>query len=389
MRKIISIFLIILIFLALTSCQFNFALPGIVAPTQTPRPTATRIVLPTSEPATFEGSLVLQDENTLINLYQQAYRGVVAILTLTEEGSVLGSGFVYDMDGHIITNYHVVEDATVVEVDFVSGYKTRGEVIATDLDSDLAILKVEAPLEELVPLPIGDSDQVQVGQLVAAIGNPFGLYNTMTLGIVSAKGRSLDSYRSDSTGANFSAGDLIQTDAAINPGNSGGPLLNLRGEVIGINTSIRTTSYTITGEASNSGIGFATSSNILHRVVPVLIAKGHYDYPFLGITSRPEITLLEAEAIGLSYSSGAYVIEVTPGGPADLAGIHGANRQSSIAGLPTGGDLIIAIDGRPVQVFADVVGYLMANKSPGDSTVLTIIRGTEQIDITVTLDKRP
>ncbi|HZU86212.1 MAG TPA: trypsin-like peptidase domain-containing protein [Anaerolineaceae bacterium] len=391
MNKKISLSLTIVLALVLASCQLNFGLPGVASATETPtlEPTA-NLIQPTLAPSVVvSGSVILQDENTLISLFQQVSPGVVAIQTLTAEGGALGSGFVYDKEGHIITNYHVVEGATDVEVDFTSGFKIRGNVIATDMDSDLAVIKVDAPAEELFPLPLGDSDQVQVGQFVIAIGNPFGLSNTMTMGIVSAKGRSLDSMRSTAAGGTFSAGDIIQTDAAINPGNSGGPLLNLRGEVIGINRAIRTTTTTASGEPANSGIGFAISSKIVQRVVPVLIETGIYEYPYLGITSRSKLSLMEAEAIGLTRSSGAYVIEVTSGGPADLAGVHGADRQSSILGLPAGGDLILAIDGRPVQVFADVVGYLMASKSPGDTTVLTILRGTEQLEITVTLDKRP
>jgi S1-C subfamily serine protease len=387
MNKKIRLTLTVLIALVLVSCQLNFGLPGVTSATGTPVPG--RIVQSTLSPSGISGGITLQDENTLVYLYQQVAPGVVAIQTLTQDGGALGSGFVYDKEGHIITNYHVIEGATTVEVDFISGFKIRGEVIAIDLDSDLAVIKVDAPAEELVPLPLGDSDQVQVGQLVVAIGNPFGLNSTMTLGIVSAKGRSLDSLHTTSTGSTFSAGDIIQTDAAINPGNSGGPLINLRGEVIGINRAIRTSSTTTIGEPINSGIGFATSSKIVERVIPVLIEKGSYDYPYLGISSRNEISLLEAEAIDLPRSSGAYVIEVSSGSPADLAGVRGASRQSSIMGLPAGGDLIIAIDGHPAQSFADLVGYLMANKSPGDTVVLTILRSTEQLEITVTLDKRP
>ena len=389
MNKRSNLFLSILLVLILASCQLNFGLPGVAEATEVPTSTPEAVAQPTQPAVVIGGSIILQDEETLIDLFKQVSPGVVAIQTLSEEGGALGSGFVYDMEGHIITNYHVIEGATDVEVDFTSGYKVRGEVVATDLDSDLAVIKVEAAAEELHPLPLGDSDQVEVGQLVVAIGNPFGLSSTMTMGIVSAKGRSLDSMRSSTTGGHFSAGDIIQTDAAINPGNSGGPLLNLRGEVIGINRAIRTTISTIDGDPANSGIGFAISSKIVQRVVPVLIEKGVYDYPYLGVSSRNEMTLLEAEAIGLAQSSGAYVVEVVPGGPADQAGVRGANRQSSIMTLPAGGDLIIAIDGNPVLVFAAVVGYLMANKSPGDTTVLTILRGEEQLEITVTLDKRP
>lgn len=328
-------------------------------------------------------------QEALVTLFQTVNPGVVAIKTIGAQAGSLGSGFVFDELGHIVTNYHVVEGSTQVEVDFVSGFKAYGTVIGTDLDSDLAVIKVDAPASELHPLPLGDSDQLQVGQTVVAIGNPFGLSSTMTVGIVSALGRTLDSLHQSTTGAVFTAGDIIQTDAAINPGNSGGPLFNLNGEVIGINRAIRTVNSTDTGEPLNSGIGFAISSNIVRRVVPVLIQNGRYDYPFLGISSMDELTLPVIEALDLKSQIGAYVTLVVPGGPADKAGIVAGTEQTSIDGLLAGGDLIIAIDGRPVKTFDELLRYLLGNKAPGESVVLTVLRGEETLDITVTLDKRP
>ena len=201
-----------------------------------------------------------------VAIYQKVSPGVVAIQVASEQGESLGSGFVYDSDGHIITNYHVVDGASIMEVDFPSGYKTRAKVIGTDTDSDIAVLQVEAPANELFPVTLGNSDEVQVGQVVLAIGNPYGLNSTMTIGIVSALGRTLDSLHTTSAGSTYTAGDLIQTDAAINPGNSGGPLLNLAGEVIGINRAIQTSGSSLTGESGNIGIGFAISINIVKRV---------------------------------------------------------------------------------------------------------------------------
>jgi 2-alkenal reductase len=288
-----------------------------------------------------------------------------------------------------VTNYHVVEGASGLEVFFASGLKVRAKVIGQDLDSDLAVIKVDVPTDALVPLPLGDSDQVRVGQTAIAIGNPFGLAGTMTVGIVSAKGRTLESLRQAEGGTFFSAGDVIQTDASINPGNSGGPLLNLAGEVIGVNRAIRTTGTTITGEPVNSGIGFAVSSNIVRRVVPVLIAQGKYDYPYLGISSREMLTLEQIEALGLPRQTGAYIVSVTPGSPADRAGLRGGSQPTRFAGLPAGGDLIIAIDGQPVQAFSDMLSYLMKHKSPGDTVVLTIIRDNQEKEVSVTLGKRP
>jgi len=210
-------------------------------------------------------------QEALVSLYERVMPGIVALQVIGDQGGSLGSGFVFDAQGHIVTNQHVIEGARQVEVDFTSGYKAYGTVIGTDLDSDLAVVKVDAPASELFPLPLGDSNALKVGQTVIAIGNPFGLSGSMTTGIISALGRTLDSQREAPGGSFFTAGDIIQTDAAINPGNSGGPLFNLNGEVIGINRAIRTTATTTTGEPVNSGIGFAISINIVKRVVPVLI----------------------------------------------------------------------------------------------------------------------
>jgi len=289
----------------------------------------------------------------------------------------------------------VVEGAEDLEVDFPSGHKVRGEVIATDLDSDIAVIKTNAPAEILFPLPLGDSDKTRIGQTVVAIGNPFGLDSTMTVGIVSAKGRTLSSLRESPEGGTYSAGDIIQTDASINPGNSGGPLLNLNGEVIGINRAIRTNGINISGEPINSGVGFAISVNIVKRVVPILIEKGVYDYPYLGITAREELSLIEQEALNITnengeYLSGAYVVEVVNGSPADKGGLIGGSRSDTgIPGLLGGGDLIVAIDGRPVRVFGELLSYLMNNKIPGDEVIITVIRNNDLKEVTITLGKRP
>ena len=316
--------------------------------------------------------------------------GIVSIQVVGDQGGALGSGIVYDDQGHILTNYHVVEGAKQLEVDFTSGYKIYGTVIGTDLDSDLAIVKVNAPASELHPLLLGDSNTLQVGQTVIAIGNPFGLSGTMTTGIISALGRTLDSVReAPGTGGNFfTAGDIIQTDAAINPGNSGGPLFNLNGEVIGINRAIRTENFTTTGEPVNSGIGFAVAINIVKRVTPSLITDGKYDYPYMGISALPDLSLTEIDALGLQSFTGAYVTSVASGGPADKAGIRAGNQETS-TGLSAGGDLITAIDGQTIHNFDDLLRYLINNKVPGDTVVLTVLRGQEKVDVTITLDKRP
>jgi 2-alkenal reductase len=211
----------------------------------------------------------------------------------------------------------------------------------------------------------------------------------MTTGIISALGRTLDSLHAAAGGGVFTAGDIIQTDAAINPGNSGGPLFNLNGEVVGVNRAIRTVNTTESGEALNSGIGFAISSNIVRRVSPSLIENGKYDYPYLGISSLPELSLPAIEALGLKSQTGAYVIDVVAGGPADKAGVKAGDKATSDPTLLAGGDLIVAIDGRPVKVFDDLLRYLIGHKSPGDQVTLTILRGEETVDIVLTLGKRP
>ncbi len=332
------------------------------------------------------------EQDAFTSLYQKVSAGVVAIQVTTSQGGALGSGFVYDSDGHIITNYHVVDGANAnqVEVDFMSGFKTYGTVVGTDLDSDLAIIKVDAPASELHPLTLGDSGALQVGQTAVAIGNPFGLDGTMTVGVVSALGRTSDSEHTAPGGTQpFTTGDLIQTDAAINPGNSGGPLFNLNGEVIGITREIITDNTTSTGQGSNSGIGFAVPSNMIKRVTPTLIKSGTYDYPYLGLSSQNQLTLDEIKLLGLTQDTGAYVVSVVKGGPADLAGIKAGTQTTSVQDLYAGGDLIVAIDGKEVRTFDEMLAYLIENKSPGDTVVITVLRGTQKQDITVTLGKRP
>jgi S1-C subfamily serine protease len=374
---------------ALLSCQTLTGVPS-KSPEVSFPPAVTAIVKPNVAVNVPPPLDLVSSQDTLVNLYKQVNPGIVAIRVLTSDGGGLGSGFVIDMDGHVVTNYHVVENETDLEVAFPSGYKVRGEVIGTDLDSDLAVIKIDAPKSELHPLVFGDSDLVQVGQTVVAIGNPFGYEGTMTVGIVSGLGRTLRSLHTTADGGSFSASDIIQTDAAINPGNSGGPLFNLNGEVVGINQAIQTNNFTLSGEPTNSGIGFAISSNIVKRVTPFLISAGKYDYPYLGITSKgSDLTLMEQEALGLSRSTGVYVTGVTAGGPAEKAGLHGGSQDTSIPGLQAGGDLIIAVDGQPVLTYNDLIGYLVKSKSPGDKVNLTIIRDGKEMNLELTLDKRP
>jgi len=384
------LFLILVLALSGFACQtlaggpVNAPATAVVNP-----PVITQVTVPEAPIIQSPPVDLTSSQDTLIQLYRKVNSGVVSIQVLTDQGGGLGSGFVIDDQGDILTNYHVVEGETDLEVSFSSGYKVRGEVIGTDLDSDLAVVKVDAPAEELTPLPFGDSDLVQVGQTVVAIGNPFGLSGTMTVGIVSGLGRTLRSMHSTADGGTFSAGDIIQTDAAINPGNSGGPLINLNGEVIGINQAIRTNNVSASGDPLNSGVGFAIPINIIKRVTPSLIANGSYDYPYLGITSTNEISLLEQEALGLPTSIGVYITGVTPGTPADRAGLRAGTRDTSIIGLQAGGDLITAIDDQPVRNFNDLITYLTKYKGPGDTVTLTVQRGDQEVKVDVVLDKRP
>ncbi len=399
--------LLVLTFLAALSMACIVTLPfsagahhaAETSPQANPLPTVPALGSPpaATPPATSGNPALTQNapslETRLIDLYRTVSPGVVAIRVYASQGNGQGSGFVYDKQGHIVTNLHVVDGADKIEVDFLDGQKYWAHVVGTDPDSDLAVIQVEdAPAEALHPLPLTDSDKVQVGQIAVAFGNPFGLKGTMTVGVVSARGRTLPSEHEAQQGGYFTAGDVIQTDAPINPGNSGGPLVDLKGEVIGINRAIRTTNMTAFGEPSNSGIGFAVPSNIVRRVVPALIKTGHYDYPYLGISSIDDLTLADVEQLHLPQTTGAYVVSVVPGSPADQAGVHGAvplSERSSDESLPPGGDLIVAVDGRPVREFNDLLHYLFQYTRPGDTITLTVLRDGKKINLQLTLGKRP
>jgi S1-C subfamily serine protease len=339
-----------------------------------------------SSPVHVDSAIVIPEDGSLEALYQSVLPGVVAIRTDTGEGS----GLMFDPEGHVVTNQHVVEGVSTVEIAFSSGFKAYGTVIGSDNYADIAVIKVDAPAEEIHPLAIGDSSILQVGQPVVAIGNPFGLNGTMTLGIISGLGRT-QRVGPASSGGSFSTADVIQTDAAINPGNSGGPLFNLNSEVVGINQSIRTTSVDqTTGNAVNSGVGFSVSINLVKRIVPFLIRDGVYRYPYMGITSNSDdLSLSEIEALGLTTYKGAYVLSIVEGGPADQAGIQGGDIPTSFNDLQAGGDLIVAFDGKPVDTYDEMLSYLLTTKSPGDTVVLTVLRDGQPMDMTVTLGERP
>lgn len=392
MKKFRLLVAISVLVLASLACQA-------LQPTAAPLPTAAPVVFPPQTPmpvvenpaSVVNAPMMVSEQELLVSLYERVIPGIVSIQVSTSAGGGQGTGFVFDEQGHIITNEHVIEGQTSMQVSFTSGFKAYATLVGVDIDSDIAVIKVDAPESELVPLALGDSYQVKVGQKVIAIGNPFGLSGTMTTGIISALGRTLPSNRETSGGGGFfSAGDLIQTDAAINPGNSGGPLFNLNGEVIGINRAIRTVSSTASGEPVNSGIGFAIAINIAKRVVPEIIENGKYDYPYMGISSISDLGLEEINALGLPQFTGAYVTSVVPGGPADEAGIRAGTKDVGLGqNLLGGGDLIVAMDGVPIKNFDELLRYLINNKGPGDTLVLTVLRNGEKLDVTLTLDKRP
>lgn len=312
---------------------------------------------------------------TLVALYQQANPSVVYIIT--SQGS--GSGFVYDDAGHIVTNRHVVSGSRQFEIVFANGARLAGELVGADADSDLAVLKVDALPDGVQPLPLAEPDTLQVGQFVVAIGNPFGEQGSMSVGIVSGLGRSLRSQRALSSGGTaYSLPSVIQTDAPINPGNSGGPLLNLAGEVVGINSAIASVS------GVNSGVGFSIPVIAVRRIVPSLIEAGSHTYSYMGVSFDDEISLNDQSQFGLPQTQGAYVVSVAPGSPAGLAGLRGADPNTG-----RGGDLVVAIDGRPVNSFNDLNSYLVFNTAPGQAIELTVLRDGEQLTVPLTLGARP
>ena len=318
-------------------------------------------------------------EELLIDLYERVSPSVVHIAVSNgapgQGGS--GTGWVLDVEGRIVTNNHVVEGADQIAVRFADGEIVEADLLGADPDSDLAVLQVDVPAEQLKPVVLGDSDALRVGQMAVAIGNPFGFEQTMTTGIVSALGRSL---RQES---GFSLPQLIQTDAAINPGNSGGPLLDSRGRVIGVTTLI----YSQSG--SSSGVGFAVPVNTVRRVVPALIEGGSYADPWVGIQGL-SIDPLIAERLGLPVDRGALVQGVVPGGPADRAGLRATDPDLSVDDVDPAklGDVIVAIDGEAVRSMDDLILYLTRTRV-GQQVQLTVYRdGSEQV-VTLTLEERP
>jgi len=375
---------LILGFLALSGLACNLSeigdLVATPAPTQAAQvpPSAVVVLMPTLLPAEALAEADVE-EQLVINVAARVSPGVVCVTALNQFGQCVGSGFIIDTDGHVVTNNHVAMAEPELLVTLADEHTVSAEIVGADPGSDLAVLHIDVAPEMLTVVELGDSATLRVGQRAIAIGNPFGLERTVTTGIISSLGRTLSREDSD-----FQLAEVIQTDAAVNPGNSGGPLLDSLGRVIGVNTAIRSET------GVNSGIGFAIPVDIVKRVVPELIAYGRYRHTWVGVEGRtlsPEMV----QAMDLPVENGILISSVVPGGPASKSALQGGTRQVDVAGIPmpAGGDIIVAIDGRPVKRFEDLVNYLASSTSVGDVVTLTVVRDGEQLDIDVTLEERP
>jgi S1-C subfamily serine protease len=327
-----------------------------------------------------------EDEQNNISVYRRIGPGVVNITSVViqrdfffnpvpREGA--GSGSIIDTKGHILTNHHVIRDSSKLEVTLSDGSKWKAKLVGADPGNDLAVIKIDAPREKLTVIPMGDSSTLLVGQKVLAIGNPFGLGQTLTTGIISSLGRSI---RSES---GILIEDVIQTDAAINPGNSGGPLLDSEGRIIGINSAI------ISPTGASVGIGFAIPVNTAKRILPELIKKGYVSYPWIGASVFPLIPEF-AKSLGLKVERGAMITEVVRGGPADKAGLRGGEKQVRVGNvmLPVGGDVITAFDGEKVSSSDELIRLIRA-RQPGDRVDLKVLRNGRFLTIPITLGERP
>jgi len=390
-RNVVLSVLIVLVLIVSASASLHTSPSNVAA--QTGKATAT----PTSSVTqTASGSLLT--DGTVIEQVQSIYRGIydtvnpsvvnIQVLGTYNYGfyvgavSSQGSGFVWDTQGHIVTNNHVVENAYNITVTFSDGTTTTAEVVGTDVQSDLAVIKVDPTGLTLHPVSLGNSQTVKVGDLVIAIGNPYGLAGSMTQGIVSALSRSLTVDSSNPfSSSTYTIPDIIQTDAAVNPGNSGGVLVNTSGEVIGVTSAIQSTTN------ANAGIAFAIPSHIVERIVPVLIKDGRYQHPSLGL-SGITLTANYATEMGLDANThGVLITSITPGGAADLAGLKETTQQYTRynRGVIIFGDVITAIDGKPVRTYEDLVSYIFNKTEVGQKVKLTILRDGKEMSVTVTL----
>jgi S1-C subfamily serine protease len=384
---------LLVVALALVSCAVPGALSNLLEPTPMPTavPTPTVAPAPTKAPLPQPaGMAVLEDQ--VIQVYDSAGMSVVNITNrsygydfffrpVPQEGT--GSGFVYDAEGHIITNFHVIEGAEELYVTLPDETTVRAEVVGQDPSVDLAVVKIDAEAYLLQPVPLGESENLRVGQFVVAIGNPFGLERTLTVGVVSALGRVIES-----PNERF-IGEIIQTDAAINPGNSGGPLLDLSGRVIGVNTAIFSPSQ------ASAGIGFAVPVSTVRRVVPELIARGYFPHPWLGINMWPlspeRAQVLREAGMDAPVKEGLLIVETIQDSPAEQAGLRGGQQQVRIGRylLPIGGDILTAIDGEPIKSDRDLSLYLDTKTQVGQTIQVTLWRDGQEMTVAVTLTERP
>ena len=329
---------------------------------------------------------ITEDEKNNISVYEKVADGVVNVTSTAvqmdfffnafpTQGS--GSGSIIDTKGHILSNHHVVANAQKLEVTLADGSKWPANLVGSDPDSDLAVIKIDAPKEKLKVIPMGNSKNLKIGQKVLAIGNPFGLQRTLTTGIVSSLGRTI---RSD---VGTLIEDVIQTDAAINPGNSGGPLLNSDGEIVGINSAI------LSPSGGNVGIGFAIPVNTAKRVVPELLSKGYVTYPYIGATIQSLIPEM-AKYLKLKIERGAMILEVVKDGPADKAGLKGGNQRVQVGNMIVlvGGDIVVKADQKEVKTNDELIHYIR-EKKPGDTILLKVFRKDSFIDLKITLGERP
>jgi S1-C subfamily serine protease len=373
---------IVVLLMATLGCSLGGFLAD-ASPSPSPTPIVVVLTPTPVSPSVFAEASAAQQ--TAVNIYKRVSPSVVHIAVeadnVLESGT--GSGFVYNRQGHIVTNNHVVAQGRNIVVTFSDDTRAAAEVVGADPDSDLAVIKVDVPEALLGPVELGDSDNLQVGEQAIAIGNPFGFERTMTVGVISSLGRVVPR---DNNGAyRFSIASLIQTDAAVNPGNSGGPLIDIQGRVIGVNSFI----FSETGVSS--GVGFAIPVNTVKRIVPDLIAKGRYAHPWLGISGQ-DIDNLLADGLTLPVERGVLVQSAFQDSPAGQAGLRGGSQEMEVEGtfrvVRIGGDIIVGIDGQTVGGMDDLITYLETRRV-GDQVVLTIVRDSQEQEIAITLEERP
>ena len=383
---------LLLLLLPLLLISFGFALGTLMTPGRAaPLPQA-GIPLPTPD---IDALGLSAHESRIAHIYNQVSPSVVSInvaLRFARLSGSSGSGFVISDEGHVVTNYHVVEDARRdgIEVNFVDGTIVRASIVGVDPDSDLAVLQVSLPPEQLQPLTLADSDTLVIGQTALAVGSPFGQRWTLTSGVISALDRTIQGM------TNFAIGSVIQTDAAINPGNSGGPLFNLKGQVIGVNSQIASNSRV------NSGVGFAIPGNLVRRVVDELIRDGQVRYSYLGIGSNWQISSRQRVDLSINLNlietlnlpnnlRGVVIGSVMPGGPANRAGLRTPGEAVRVRGqlVPTSADIITAINNVPVNGMNQLVSWLASNTRPGDQVTLSVWRDGAPVELPLTLGERP